>query len=167
MAGLHGLVGEISHLAIDLDLSITDRAGVAITYHYRANRMIQKAHKPRSAKTDYCAFLMTLDKDTRAEGILDFADKTDSIKKERGEKRAIKEKGNEAKKKHGMWNVKDKRLDGRCQRKRTAAEWADRGPKSRDDDRRGRLGRRIGIRIIARMQSIRSNSNSGRCSHCP
>ena len=78
-----GLVPQINQLAVVLDLSITDRPCIAVTYDYRMRRAIQKIAKSRSTKEDYFELLSNLNKNVRADAIRDFEAKTDAIKKDK------------------------------------------------------------------------------------
>ena len=59
------MVAQFNRPAVFLDLSITGRAGVAITYDYRTRRMGQKIAKSRPTKTDYGELIRNMNKDLR------------------------------------------------------------------------------------------------------
>ena len=78
-----GLKGQLNHLANVLELSITDHAGVSVTYDHRIHQMMQKAALKRSGNTDYFSCLGTLNADVKAAVIRDFDVRIDTIKKEK------------------------------------------------------------------------------------
>ena len=88
-------MAQFNRLAVAIDLSITDRPGIAVAYDYRARRAIQKIENPRSAKTDYFERRSDINKDVRAGAIRDFEAKTDAVRKERENGKAGKDKENE------------------------------------------------------------------------
>ena len=88
-----GLTAQINRLATALDLSITDHAGIAITYDHRIHVLIQKAALKRSTNTDYYNLLSSLHAETKAVVVRDFETQTELIKKEKDKAAKEKERG--------------------------------------------------------------------------
>ena len=82
-----GIVAQINHLAVVLELSITDHPGIAATYDHRVRRLVQRIAKTRSTRTDYFELLSNLNKDVRTEAIRDFEARTDAQKKDNEKER--------------------------------------------------------------------------------
>ena len=129
MGDYGGLAVQFNHLAIVLGLTVSGHAGVAITYDARAQRTIQKLAKGRSAKTDYFAMLINLNRDIRADVVQDFEARTEATKKE---KEKDKEKNAKDKEKGGKKGDKDKektknkdKEGNRRSKKWTATDWKD------------------------------------------
>ena len=55
-ADFGGLAGQLNQLAIVIEMSITDHAGIAITYDQRIRKGIRKIASKRSSNTDYLGF---------------------------------------------------------------------------------------------------------------
>ena len=77
------MVAQFGHLAIVSDLSITDRAGIAVTYDHRIHQLAQKTAPKRSSNTDYFALLSTLNSETKAAAIRDFDARIEWAKKDK------------------------------------------------------------------------------------
>ena len=94
-----GLVAQFSHLALVLDLSITDHAGIAVTYDRLIHQLIHKTDPKRSSTTDYFALLITINADVKSDVIRDFEARAETIKKEKEKVRneADKEKAKKTK----------------------------------------------------------------------
>ena len=85
-------------MALVLDLTITDHAGIVTTYDYRMRRAIQKISKSRAGTTDYFELPSNLNNDIRTDVTPDFDAQTDLIRSGRRNGRILKEKdkgGNE------------------------------------------------------------------------
>ena len=87
-----GLAGQLNQLAIVIEMSITDRAGVAITYDHRAHREIRKIAPKRPPNADYLDFLSNANSDTRSRVIRDIEAQSESAKDERGRELIAKKK---------------------------------------------------------------------------
>ena len=118
-------MAQFNRLAVAIDLSITDRPGIAVAYDYRARRAIQKIENPRSAKTDYFERRSDINKDVRAGATRDFEAKTDAIRKERGNGEAEKGKENEKETQREPGAEGDKQKGGRRKRKLVADDLAE------------------------------------------
>ena len=121
-----GTVAQINHLAVVLDLSITDHPGIAVTYDHRMHRKVHRIAKTRSTRTGYFELLSNLNKEVRTDVIRDFEARADAQKKEKEKEKAgkEKEKEKEPKKKGGGGKEKDKGKGGRWGRKWSAEDWA-------------------------------------------
>ena len=104
-ADLGGLVGQLNHLAIVLDMSITDRPGIAVTYDHRIHAMIQKAALRRSAIADYFEILSSVRAETKNAAVRDFEARAETAKKEK-EKRLADIEREKAKKTKENWKGK-------------------------------------------------------------
>ena len=78
-----GLAAQINLIGIVLDTSITDHAGIAITYDYRIHQLLQKLAHKRSSATDYFSILSTVQSDVKAAVMRDFEFNADMQKKEK------------------------------------------------------------------------------------
>ena len=78
-----GVTAQLNRLANVIELSITDRAGIAVTYDRRIRQMMQKSALKRSTDADYFSFLSTLNTDVEAAVIRDFEARIDSLEKEK------------------------------------------------------------------------------------
>ena len=90
---LGALVGQLGQLSIVIEMSITDRAGIAITYGHRARMEIGKIAPKRSPDAEYLDFLSNINADIRSGVIRDFEAKSEASKNERERERITKEKG--------------------------------------------------------------------------
>ena len=82
-----GITAQLSHIAVVLGLSITDKAGVAVTYDFRTHRAVRKLAMNRSTRTDYFEFLSNINKDIRADVMRDFEARSGEMKKEKERER--------------------------------------------------------------------------------
>ena len=128
-----GLTAQINHLATVIDLSITDHAGIAITYDHRIHVLIQKAALKRSTNTDYFSLLSSLHAETKAAVVRDFETQTEVIKKEREKEKMAKEKEKGAKQRDKKAAWEKRKADGgkgdaaghpRWQKPWTRDDWA-------------------------------------------
>ena len=75
-----------------MGLSISDNAGIAITYDYRLHQHIRKLAHRRATNTDYFELLSTINPDIRAAVMRDFEAQAESIRKTKEKEKAGKEK---------------------------------------------------------------------------
>ena len=85
-------MGQLNQLAIIIGMSITDHAGIAITYDHRIHREISKIASKRSDITDYLDFLSNINADIRSGVIRDFEEQSEAAKNERERERITREK---------------------------------------------------------------------------
>ena len=132
-----GLSAQLNHLAVVVGLSISDHAGIAVTYDFRMHRAVQKMVKNRSTRTNYFEFLSTLNKDVKADVVRDFEVRAAEIKKEKEKEKAAKEKAGKGKPPAdtgAQGKGKPPRGDGRWGRKWTAEDWAERNANKKQTD---------------------------------
>ena len=108
-----GLVGQLNQLAIVIEMSITDHAGIAIAYDHRIHREIRKIASKRSSDTGYLDFLSNTNTDIRDGVIRDFEAQSDAVKNEREREWVTKEKEKKAAWKGDKPTAKDKPGDKR------------------------------------------------------
>ena len=116
-----GLVGQLNQLAIVIEMSITDHAGIAITYDHRIHREIRKIVSKRSSNTDYIDFLSNINSDIKTGVIRDFEAQADAVKNEKERERITKEKEKKAAGKGEKGAPKEK--PAWTGRKWTKADW--------------------------------------------
>ena len=73
-------------------MTITDHAGIAITYDRRIHQLIRKLARKRSSATDYFSILNTAQPDVKAAVMRDFEFNADLQKKEKEKEKNDKEK---------------------------------------------------------------------------
>ena len=98
------MVAQFGHLAIVSDLSITDRAGIAVTYDHRIHQMIQKTDLGRSPNTVCSALLIALSSDVRAAAIRGFDVRAEAIRIDKEKAKTEADKGETKKSKD--WDKK-------------------------------------------------------------
>ena len=115
------MVGQLNQLAIVIEMSITDHAGIAITYDQRIHKEIRKIASKRSSNADYLEFLSNINADIRAGVMRDFEAQADAVKAEKERERIAKEKEKKAAGKGDKGGLKEKpaRPGGRWAR----ADW--------------------------------------------
>ena len=75
-----------------LELSISDNAGLAITYDYRLHKYIRKLAHRRATNTDYFELLSNINPDIRAAVTRDFEAQADASRKAKEKEKTAKEK---------------------------------------------------------------------------
>ena len=87
-----GLAGHINQIDVIIEMSITDRAVISITYDFRIRKEIGEIAPKRSPGADYIDFLSNVNSDIRAGEIREFESNATAVKSEKGRERLAKEK---------------------------------------------------------------------------
>ena len=82
-----------------MELSITDNAGLAITYDYRLHQHIRKLAHRRASNTDYFEILSAINSDIRTAVTREFDAQSETARKTKEKEKAAKEKAGKEKEK--------------------------------------------------------------------